>query len=56
MLGEKVTVSRFSGEEFEAVALDVDEIGQLVVQIGGKENGEKLSLSAGEIRIKIFNE
>lgn len=49
MLGETVQVNGWK-ETYEAVALDVDEIGRLVVQ---KENGQITSLSSGEIRIQL---
>ncbi|MDR2558089.1 MAG: biotin--[acetyl-CoA-carboxylase] ligase [Oscillospiraceae bacterium] len=49
MLGKRVTVTGIS-ETYEAVALDVDETGRLVVR---KADGEQLSLSAGEISVKV---
>jgi BirA family biotin operon repressor/biotin-[acetyl-CoA-carboxylase] ligase len=51
MLGKKVTVtSRNAEEAYEAVAIDVDETGRLIIR---KENGEQISLTAGEISVKI---
>jgi BirA family biotin operon repressor/biotin-[acetyl-CoA-carboxylase] ligase len=47
MLGKKVVVSG-SGEPYEAVAVDIDDIGRLIVK---KDNGETLSLASGEISV-----
>jgi len=47
MLGERVSVTRGS-EQFEAVALDIDQGGQLIV----RADGEVLSLTAGEVRVR----
>lgn len=49
MLGKTVKVTSAT-ENYEAIAVDIDEIGRLIVR---KENGEALALSAGEISIKI---
>ena len=49
MLGRTVTVLE-AGGAYDALALDVDESGRLVVQ---KEDGERLTLSSGEISVKI---
>jgi len=48
MIGKKVTVSGL-GEPYEAIALDIDELGGLVVK---KDSGEITSLSAGEISVR----
>jgi BirA family biotin operon repressor/biotin-[acetyl-CoA-carboxylase] ligase len=48
MLGKKVTVIGAS-ETYEAIAIDIDDIGRLVVK---KDNGEIQSLTSGEISIK----
>jgi BirA family biotin operon repressor/biotin-[acetyl-CoA-carboxylase] ligase len=48
ILGKKVSVTGGT-ETYEALALDIDDIGRLVVQ---KDNGEILPLSSGEIRVK----
>jgi BirA family biotin operon repressor/biotin-[acetyl-CoA-carboxylase] ligase len=48
MLGQKVVVSG-SGEPYEAVAVDIDDIGRLIVR---KDNGEILPLASGEISIR----
>lgn len=48
MLGKKITV--LQGETaYQATALDMDSEGRLIVE---KENGEMVSLSSGEIRIR----
>lgn len=49
MLGKKVLVTG-TAETYEAVAVGIDDIGRLIVK---RNNGELLSLSAGEIRIKL---
>ncbi|HKM22765.1 MAG TPA: biotin--[acetyl-CoA-carboxylase] ligase [Lachnospiraceae bacterium] len=48
MLGKEVLVSQVN-ETYKATALDVDEIGRLLIQ---KKSGEVLPLSSGEISIK----
>ena len=47
MLGEKITVTGVN-ESFEAIAVDIDDIGRLEVR---KSTGEMLILSAGEVSI-----
>jgi BirA family biotin operon repressor/biotin-[acetyl-CoA-carboxylase] ligase len=49
MIGKNVLVSG-AEEPYEALAVDVDELGRLVVK---KDTGEMLSLSAGEISIRF---
>ncbi|MCL1788078.1 MAG: biotin--[acetyl-CoA-carboxylase] ligase [Defluviitaleaceae bacterium] len=49
MLGKKISVTGHK-ELFEATALDIDDIGRLIVQ---KDSGEILALSSGEVSIKI---
>jgi BirA family biotin operon repressor/biotin-[acetyl-CoA-carboxylase] ligase len=49
MLGKKILVTS-TAENYEAVAVDIDDIGRLIVK---KADGEIVSLSAGEISIKI---
>ena len=49
MLGKKITVTG-SNETYEAVAIDVDDAGRLIVK---KDSGEILALSAGEIKYKL---
>ncbi len=49
MLGQPVTVYQ-SGASWPALAMDLSPEGHLILQ---KENGEVLSLSSGEIRIRI---
>jgi BirA family biotin operon repressor/biotin-[acetyl-CoA-carboxylase] ligase len=49
ILGKTVTVTG-SAEAYEAVAVDIDDTGRLLVK---KKSGEILALSAGEISIKI---
>jgi len=49
ILGKRVTIVG-SKESFEAIAVDIDSLGHLVVK---KDNGEILSLSTGEVRICI---
>jgi len=49
VLGKNVLVSG-AGEPYEATAIDIDNAGHLIVK---KDNGEHLSLSTGEISIKI---
>ena len=48
MLGRTVIVTGTEGT-YEALAVDIDDIGQLIVK---KKNGEILSLSSGEVSIK----
>ena len=48
MIGKRVTVSGF-GEPYEAIALDIDDLGGLVVK---KDTGEITTLSAGEISVR----
>ena len=48
MLGQKVLVNGLL-ESYEAVAVDIDESGRLIVK---RDNGEMLSLSSGEISIR----
>lgn len=48
MIGKRVLVTG-ARETFEAMAIDIDDLGQLVVK---KDSGETLSLSAGEISIR----
>jgi len=48
MIGKKITVSGL-GEPYEATALDIDDLGGLVVK---KDTGEIASLSAGEISVR----
>ncbi|MCL2456653.1 MAG: biotin--[acetyl-CoA-carboxylase] ligase [Defluviitaleaceae bacterium] len=48
MLGEKILVT--GNEPFEAVALDIDDGGRLIVR---KNDGEVVTLSAGEVRILL---
>ena len=48
-IGKRVTVSGLSGgETFEANAIDIDEMGRLIVE---KEGGEIMSLSSGEVSL-----
>lgn len=47
MIGKKVLVTEVQ-ETYEAMAIDVDDIGRLIVK---KDNGDILSLSAGEISL-----
>jgi BirA family biotin operon repressor/biotin-[acetyl-CoA-carboxylase] ligase len=49
MLGAKVTVTG-PKEPYEAVALDIDNAGQLIIE---KSDGEVLTLATGEISIKM---
>lgn len=49
MLGKKVTVAD-PFETYEALAMDIDEIGRLIVK---KKDGKILSLSSGEIKIYL---
>jgi BirA family biotin operon repressor/biotin-[acetyl-CoA-carboxylase] ligase len=48
ILGEVVTVSG-QGDPFEAVAIDLDDRGQLIVRRGG---GEVLTLASGEVSVR----
>jgi len=50
MLGEEILVSQAS-ETYIATAIDVDDIGRLIVK---KDSGEVLSLSSGEITIRAM--
>ncbi len=49
MIGKKVVVTGLN-EPFEAMAVDIDEIGRLIVK---KDNGDILSLFSGEISIGV---
>ena len=49
ILGEKITVTESNGAFFDAVAMDIDNIGRLIVK---KDNDEILSLAAGEVSLK----
>lgn len=49
MLGKKISVIE-ARETYNAIAIDIDDIGRLVVE---KENGERKLISSGEISIKI---
>ena len=49
ILGTVVSVTG-SGEPYEALALDIDDIGRLIVK---RDNGELIPLSSGEIRIQV---
>jgi BirA family biotin operon repressor/biotin-[acetyl-CoA-carboxylase] ligase len=49
MLGKKVLVAD-AEQPYEALAVDIDSIGRLIVK---KDNGENISLSAGEISIVV---
>ena len=48
MIGRKITVTGL-GEPYEAIALDIDDFGGLIVE---KVSGEIVSLSAGEISVR----
>ncbi|MCL2403268.1 MAG: biotin--[acetyl-CoA-carboxylase] ligase [Coriobacteriia bacterium] len=48
ILGEKVSVIR-ANDQYEAIALDLDEKGQLIVKA---ETGEMLTLSSGEVSVR----
>lgn len=48
MLGQTVTVTG-AGKDYEATAMDIDELGRLIVKCG---NGSTKALSSGEISIK----
>ena len=48
LLGKTVRIT-CSGEPYEALAVDIDEIGQLIVK---KANGDILSLSSGEVSLR----
>jgi BirA family biotin operon repressor/biotin-[acetyl-CoA-carboxylase] ligase len=48
MLGQDVLVTQMS-ETYKATAVDIDDIGRLIVK---KDSGEILTLSAGEIKVK----
>ncbi|MCL2680242.1 MAG: biotin--[acetyl-CoA-carboxylase] ligase [Coriobacteriia bacterium] len=48
LLGQRVRVTR-SDEQFEALVLDIDDSGQLVIRT---DDGQQLTLSAGEISIR----
>ena len=47
MLGKEITVNQ-NQMEYKATAIDVDSVGHLIVK---NENGERITLSTGEIRI-----
>ena len=49
MIGKKVIVTGLH-EPFEAMAVDIDEVGRLIVK---KDNGEVISLFSGEISIDV---
>lgn len=51
LLGNKVTVIQ-QKETFEAIAVDIDEMCNLIVE---KEDGNLIALSTGEVSIKKFN-
>lgn len=48
MLGEEITVIQ-DQTEYKATAIDIDSVGHLIVK---NENGERITLSSGEIRIQ----
>jgi len=48
-LGEEITVTG-TGKEYQATAIDIDDIGRLIVR---NENGEIHSLFSGEVRVKM---
>jgi len=50
LLGRKVIITEIDGCSFEGVAIDVDDIGRLVVK---REDGELLSLFAGEVSVRF---
>ena len=50
ILGERVAVTESNGASFDAVAIDIDNTGRLIVK---KDGGEILSLSAGEVSLKL---
>ena len=49
ILGKGITVTESNGLSFEATAVDIDSTGRLIVE---KENGERLSLSTGEVKLR----
>jgi BirA family biotin operon repressor/biotin-[acetyl-CoA-carboxylase] ligase len=49
MLGSRISVIS-AAETYEAVAVDIDESGRLIIR---KDNGEILPLSSGEISVKV---
>jgi len=49
MLGKKILVTG-SGQPYEAIALDIDDTGSLIVR---KNTGEVVSLSSGEVSIRL---
>ena len=49
LLGETVSVTG-TEEAYDAIAIDIDDIGRLIVK---KENGEFISLSAGEVSLHL---
>ena len=49
MLGKQITVIA-ANEKYDAVAIDIDDSGRLMVENG---NGEILTLSSGEISISL---
>ena len=50
LLGKKVTVTEIEGSSFEGTAIDVDDIGRLIVK---RANGELVPLFAGEVSVKF---
>jgi len=50
VLGREVTVVQSDGKEYQALAMDIDEAGHLIVKT---ETGELQKLSSGEIRIRM---
>ena len=50
ILGERVTVTESNGAFFDAVAVDIDNTGRLVVK---KDSGELIALSAGEVSLNL---
>jgi len=50
ILGQRITITQPNGAFFDAVAMDMDNTGRLIVK---KDNGELIALSAGEVSLKI---
>jgi BirA family biotin operon repressor/biotin-[acetyl-CoA-carboxylase] ligase len=50
MIGKKIVVSRLNEPSFEAVAIDIDEEGRLIIRKG---DGDVISLFSGEISIAV---